>query len=101
MTEEKQQHQRVRFDMTINLGHLISLISFLASLVMVWINFNTRIVLTEQDNKVLREEQSNMKQVITKLQESSSMQSLTMMRLTTIIEMREKEEKGRNKKDDG
>lgn len=92
ITDEKINH-KFRFDMTINLGHLISLVSFLASLVMVWINFNTRIVLTEQDNKNLRTQQESMQQVITKLQESVSMQSLTMMRITTIIEEREKERK--------
>lgn len=93
MTDEKPTTQKFRFDMTINLGHIISFVAFLGSLIMVWINFNTRIVLTELENKNLKTEQSDMKQVMNRLQESVSMQSLTMMRLTTIIEEREKERK--------
>ena len=77
--------------MSINLGHVISLVAFLGSMLMVWINFNTRQAENETNIRVLQEQTIDVKTAIARIQESNSMNSLTTMRLTTIIEMMRQE----------
>jgi uncharacterized membrane protein len=94
-TEKEKRH--VRFDLSINLGHIISLIAFLGSMLMVWINFNFRMAQNEVNIKTLQEQSSDVKTAIGKIQEANSMNSITTMRLTTIIDMMREEQKLKNK----
>jgi hypothetical protein len=48
---EQPQRQGVRFDPTINLGHIITFIGFILSLVVTWSTLDKRVVVLEESRK--------------------------------------------------
>lgn len=48
---EQSQRQGVRFDPTINLGHIITFIGFILSLVVTWSTLDKRVVVLEESRK--------------------------------------------------
>lgn len=50
--EERHRQQRVRFDGTITLGNLLTMVGMIATIVMLWRNMETRVVLVEERQTV-------------------------------------------------
>lgn len=95
MKQIKKEKQHVRFDLSINLGHILSLLAFLGSMILVWINFSVGQTINANDIKTLKQENVDLRNVVAKIQETNSANALTMERITTIISLMREERKSK------
>ncbi len=81
-----KQRQGVRFDATINLGHVMSAIMMGAALVTVYVT--TRVTLADQDSrlKIVEAAYQEQKQTLVKLADSATSNAMTQQKLALTLE---------------